>query len=375
MEEGTMRYRLHILALIAAMLLVIAAACGEADQAVEEEPQPATDEEEADGEELNGLVVPEELRGGEIIVYSSFPDEQMVPLTRAFTEATDIQVRNIVMSSGEAFGRLRAEAGNPQADYWLSVRGAILQEALDHDPPIVIEYKPQTLDQVSPQYQYPEHPVFTGIGMYPLVFFYNEQVIEAEGLEVPETYDDLLDPQYQGEMLMPHPATSGTAFSALSMFIELYGDEEGWDYIERLSANMDQFTRSGRAPQNLVAQGEYALGIGFYDAVYYLRVDGFPIEPVFPEPIFGEPFSGQVVNGAPNEERAKLFHDYLLLEEPQRVFLDFGTYSVREDLPPPEGALPLTELDVHDYDWERWAEERDDILERFDQLIGAEPTE
>jgi iron(III) transport system substrate-binding protein len=240
---------------------------------------------------------------------------------------------------------------------------------------LVLDYEPSTIDHAIERFQYADYPVFTGIGMYPLVFFYNTDVIDQLGLDVPETYDDLLDPSYEGQIVMPHPATSGTAFTLLTVALELYGDEGGWEYVQDLSDNVDQFTRSGRAPQNLVAQGEYALGIGFYDAVYYLRVDGFPIEPVFPEPIFGEPFSGQVVNGAPNEERAKLFHDYLLLEEPQRVFLDFGTYSVREDLPPPEGALPLTELDVHDYDWERWAEERDDILERFDQLIGSEPTE
>ena len=329
-----------------------------------------------------GFVVPDELRGGEIIVYSPFPDEQMIALSAPFTELTGIQVRNIVISTGETFSRLIAEAANPQADFWLSVRASIVQDALQNDPPLVIEYKPTTLDQIAEVYQYPDSTFFTGVGMYPLVIFYNTQVLAEEGLDVPQTYLDLLNEQYRGKIVMPHPSTSGTSYSAITSFLQIFSevnmdelDEEalmdldtyqaGWDYVRALAENVAQFTRSGRAPQNLVAQGEFPIGIGFFDAVYYLGVDGFPIESIFPDPIFADPYTAAVVRGAPNEARAKLFFDYLLTAEAQAVLLDYGNYSVREDIDPPSGGKPLSEMQVLDYDWALWGKLREAVLERF----------
>jgi iron(III) transport system substrate-binding protein len=333
----------------------------EPTEAMPEEPEPT----EAMPEETGGLVVPEELRGTEIVIYSSFPDEQIAEWAGPFEELTGIRVLNVVISSGEGLSRIRAEAANPQADFWLSVRGALLQDALNNDPPLIIEYKPSNVDEIAPIYQYPDSTFFTGVGTYPLVIFYNEQVLEEEGLDVPETYEDLLDPQYQGRILMPHPGTSGTAYSAITTWLQIYGEEEGWEYIRDLAPNVDQFTRSGRAPQNLVAQGEYPVGIGFFDAVYYLGVEGYPIVAVFPTPLFGEPFSAQVVAGARNEAGAKLFFDYLLTKEAQEVLPRYGTYPVRDDVAPPEGYPPLSELDVFDYDWQEWGARRDEILDRF----------
>jgi iron(III) transport system substrate-binding protein len=336
-----------------------------ADTQPADTPAAPADTPAAPAEEPTGFVVPDELRGGEIVIYSSFPDEQIAEWAEPFTALTDIRVLNVVISSGEGLSRIRAEAANPQADFWLSVRGALLQDALENDPPLIIEYKPRTVDEIAQIYQYPDSTFFTGVGTYPLVIFYNTQVLQEEGLDVPETYEDLLDPQYRGQILMPHPGTSGTAFSAITTWLQIYGEEEGWAYIRSLAQNVDQFTRSGRAPQNLVAQGEYPIGIGFFDAVYYLGVEGYPIEAVFPTPLFGEPFSAQVVRGSRNEERAKLFFDYLLTAEAQEVLPRYGTYPVRDDVPPPEGYPPLSELDVFDYDWQRWGALRDEILDRF----------
>lgn len=274
-------------------------------------------------------------------------------------------MRNIVISTGETFSRLQAEAANPQADFWLSVRASILLDALNNEPPLIIEYKPATLDQIAEVYQYPDSTFVTGVGMYPLVIFYNEVALEEDGLDVPLTWEDLLDEQYRGKIVMPHPATSGTSYSAITFFLQWLGEEEGWEYIRALAQNVDQFTRSGRAPQNLVAQGEYPIGIGFFDAVYYLGVDGFPIVSIFPSPIFADPYTAAVVAGAPNEARAKLFFDYLLTFEAQEALLAYGNYSVREDVAPPDGAVPLSELDVLEYDWELWGEVRDAVLDRF----------
>lgn len=339
------------------------------------EPEPAETEAVAEGTEpLPGFFVPANLTCDEVVVYSSFPDEEMAELAEPFKEMTGIDLVNVVVSSGEGLARIRAEAANPQADYWLSVRGSLLLDAISNDPPLIIEYKPKTVDQILEVYRYPDSPIFTGIGTYPLVIHWNPQVAEEIGLEPPRTYEDLIDPQYQGLLVMPHPGTSGTAYSAISLFLQLYGEEEGWEFIRQFAQNVDQFTRSGRAPQNMVAQGEYPFGIGFFDAVWYLgpEGEGYPIEPIFPEPLFADPFSGGVVAGAPNEECAKLFYDYLLTVPAQEVFLNYGTYSVRGDVAAPAGAPLLADMEILDYDWQTWGERRDEVLAKFVEVTSIE---
>ncbi|HEX6302680.1 MAG TPA: extracellular solute-binding protein [Anaerolineales bacterium] len=383
-----MKHPHYFLLITMLLVMLVSSACQTAAAPTEETaPEAAVTEEgsvqepteaaAAQGSEpLPGFFVPADLPCNEIVVYSSFPDEEIAELAGPFQDMTGISISNVVVSSGEGLARIKAEAANPQADYWLSVRGSLLLDALNNDPPLIAEYKPKTLDQIAEVYQYPDSTVFTGIGMYPLVFHYNPAVAEELGLEPPRTYEDLIDPKYEGLLVMPHPGTSGTAYSAISLFLQMYGEEEGWDFIRKMAENMDQFTRSGRAPQNMVAQGEYPFGIGFFDAVWYLGRDGFPIEPIFPVPIFADPFSGAVVAGARNEACAELFYDYLLTVPAQEVFLNYGTYGVREDVAPPEGAPPLSELDVIDYDWQTWGERREEVLNRFvDETAISPPPE
>ena len=64
-----------------------------------------------------------------------------------------------------------------------------------------------------------------------------------------------------------------------------------------------------------------------------------------------------ILAGAPHPNAAKLFIDFILSQEGQRL-LDtelYGMYSMRSDVPPPAGQKPLAEThpllptDAHDY--------------------------
>jgi iron(III) transport system substrate-binding protein len=127
----------------------------------------------------------------EVIVYSPFSDEFMQALARPFTQETGIQVLNIVISTGETQSRLRAEAVRPQADFWLSVRPAILEQAFGED--LIEAYEPAGADAILSAYQYEEAHI-TAVGTYPLVFFYNTQAVSRAGVEPPTAdWADLLD--------------------------------------------------------------------------------------------------------------------------------------------------------------------------------------
>lgn len=313
---------------------------------------------------------------GEVVVYSPFNDEFMQALAEPFTRETGIRVLNIVISTGESQSRLRAEAQRPQADFWLSVRPAILEQAFDEG--LIEAYTPAGADTVVSAYRYDEDYI-TAVGTYPLVFFYNTQALQRAGLEAPGAdWDELLNESYRNQIVMPHPATSGTAYAMITTIlqraIQAEGDEEaGWDYVRALGQNVAQFTRSGRAPQSLVAAGEYPIGVGFYDAVWQAQQEGFPIEVVVPDPAFAEPYGAAVVMGAPNPENARAFFDYLLTPGAQRVLTEFGNYPVIAGIEPPEGGVEVAPERVIDVDFQWSAENRDRILARFQEVTQAEP--
>ena len=312
----------------------------------------------------------------EVIVYSPFSDEFMQALARPFTQETGIRVLNIVISTGESQSRLRAEAARPQADFWLSVRPAILAQAFEEG--LIEAYTPVGADAVLPAYRYDE-PFMTAIGTYPLVFFYNTQAVARTRVPVPTgDWDQLLDDAYRGQIVMPHPATSGTAYSAIATILQnaIQGgmtEEDGWAFVAALSQNVAQFTRSGRAPQTLVSQGEYPVGIGFYDAVWQLQQEGFPVEVVIPDPVFAEPYGGAVVAGAPNPENARAFFDFLVSTAAQDVLGQFGNYPVVAGAALPVGGIDVPSEQVIEVDFLWSAENRDRILTTFQDVTQAEP--
>lgn len=315
---------------------------------------------------------------GEVIVYSPFADEFMQALAQPFTEETGIQVLNVVISTGEAQSRLRAERERPQADFWLSVRPAILEESFSEG--LIVEYEPATAAGIRPEFQY-EQAHITAVGTYPLVLFYNTQALERTGLEAPTgDWDQLLDESFADQLVMPHPATSGTAYAAIATMLQIHiqqgeSEDAGWDYIADFNRSIAQYTRSGRAPQTLVAQGEFPIGLGFYDAVWQLQQEGFPVEVVVPNPVFAEPYGAAVVANAPNLDHAQAFFDYLLTSEAQAVLTQFGNYPVVDGVDPPEGGIDVPTEQVIEVDFEWSAENRDHILDRFQEITQAEPVE
>lgn len=314
--------------------------------------------------------------GGEVIVYSPFNDEFMQALAAPFTAQTGIEVLNVVISTGETVSRLRAERQRPQADFWLSARPAILQSAFDEG--LIVAYNPNGAANIRPEFRYePAH--ITAVGTYPLVFFYNTQAITRAGIDPPTgEWNQLLDPSYREQVVMPHPATSGTAYSVITTIIQNHlqngrSEDEAWQFVEGLNRSVAQFTRSGRAPQTLVAQGEYPVGIGFYDAVWQLQQEGFPVEVIIPNPVFAEPYGAAVVADAPNLANSQRFFDYLLSPQGQAILTQFGNYPVVAGVNPPVGGVNVPTEQVIDIDFLWSASNRAAILDRFQEVTQAEP--
>ena len=117
----------------------------------------------------------------------------------------------------------------------------------------------------------------------------NPKILEEHQLPVPTSYEDLLNPEYEGLISMPSPLSSGTGYAFLRQLTNEWGEDEAFDYFEKLSENVLQYTSSGSGPINALIQGEVAVGLGtIYQAATEIS-QGMDIQIVFfPE---GAPFS------------------------------------------------------------------------------------
>ena len=62
---------------------------------------------------------------------------------------------------------------------------------------------------------------------------------------------------------MPDPNVSGTAYTFFQSLIDTLGEEEAKGYVKNLAEQVGEVTVKGYIPAELVASGEYMIGINF----------------------------------------------------------------------------------------------------------------
>lgn len=314
--------------------------------------------------------------GGKILVYSPWKDEILQKFGEMFEKETGIKMESINISTGEIYARLKVEKARPQADIWHSVRAELLDKAKEEE--LLAAYKPANAKYVLPQYAYPNEPTFTGTTMYPLVIGYNVNTLRKMGLEPPKSYEDLLNSKWRDKIVMPHPAASGTGYAFLVTVVQLYREKgetgiqskKGWEYLVKLNNNMSQYTRSGSAPAKLVATGEFPICITFYDRVFQLAGEGYPIAFTIPSPTFAEASCSAIVANASNMDGAKKFIEFILSKKAQELAVTLGNYSVRPDVDPPRGAIPLKEMKIFPDDYKWGSKFKKELLNEFNAKVA-----
>lgn len=141
----------------------------------------------------------------------------------------------------------------------------------------------------------------------------NTDILNKYGLEAPETYEDLLKPEYKGLIAMPDPKSSGTGYFFYKNWVNLWGDEGALAYVDKLYGNLKQFTESGSGPIKLLRQGEVAIGLALtFQAVSEIN-DGQPFRIIYPPE--GSPYSltgTAILGGHQDKEGIAQVYDYII---------------------------------------------------------------
>ncbi|MFB3816440.1 MAG: extracellular solute-binding protein [Candidatus Methylomirabilales bacterium] len=252
-------------------------------------------------------------------------------LTKFLSENTGTQVKTLGLSGGEMWARVQAEKPNVGADvlFGFGSGHAILgkREGLWHPYPDAPAWK-----DIHPRYK-DKDGAWYDAGTFSFVLVGNKDLLAKRGLKMPGSWLDLLDPRWKGEIVMPSPVSSSTAFMINASFLQLYGWEKGWEYLEKLDKNVAQYTRSGNAPLEHVGRGEYMLGITSDEKVPQRLQQGFPIHWSVPKEGIG--YEGNIIailKGTRQLEAAKRVVNFAGTEKFQRWFAQYG-YLTARDMP------------------------------------------
>ncbi len=316
---------------------------------------------------LAALSLPGLAQAEELIVYTALEDDQIPRYLESFQKAhPDIEAKIVRDSTGIVTAKLLAEKDNPQADVIWGVAATSL--LLCDEAGMLEAYAPKGLDKVSKKYRDPANPPkWVGIDAWMTGFCINTIEAKALGLEYPQSMADLLMPEYQGQIIMPNPASSGTGFLTVSAILQMMGEEEGWAYLDKLHNNIARYTHSGSKPCKLAGSGETVIGVSFGYRGIIQKNKGEPVHTVFPKEGSGWDLEANaLVKKATIKPAAKTFLDWAISPEVMKEYQkSFAVVAAPTGEPVPEGFPSNPEAQLIDNDFAWAAKNRTRILEEW----------
>jgi iron(III) transport system substrate-binding protein len=326
-------------------------------------------------------------------------EDWCVAMTQAFQEETGIETSYVRLSSGEALARIRATQEDPEFSVWWGGPADAFIAASNEG--LLEAYESPSGAVLDPAYV-GEGNFWYGVYVGALGFCSNVEVLDELGVEPPTSWEDLLNPELEGNVAMAHPATSGTAFTAFWTVVTLKADEleaaeagtgydeEGapteqaidnaFDYFSQLHQNILQYTRSGAAPGQMAGNSEIGVAVIFSHDCVKLQVEGFEdiLVNTFPEEGTGYEIGGMgIIKDAPEPEAARMWVDWALTADAQAVGQTVNSLQLptNPETPVSELSVNLSEVNLVEYNFLAAGERRTELVERFDADIAPQPTE
>jgi iron(III) transport system substrate-binding protein len=193
------------------------------------------------------------------------------------------------------------------------------------------------------------------------VVSYNTNLVKPQ--ELPKSYDDLLDPKWKGKMLMDSRETEWYA-----SMLQILGREKGLRLMRGLAIQELSFRPGRTLITQVLASGEAPLAVNNYDhLVQSAKKRGAPVESLPLTPVVSRVTPIALGRYAPHPNIGKLFIDFSLSEEGQKILRSFGRSSARKGIEPDDLQRKGIKLHVSDIglakDYARYDKEFKEIFD------------
>ncbi len=251
------------------------------------------------------------LAATELTVYTAFEAEDLKRYAKEFNKQyPDIKINWVRDSTGIVTAKLLAEKENPQADVIWGLAATSLLVMKNEG--MLTPYAPKGVEALSPKFRDNDKtPSWIGLDAWIAGICFNTIEAKKHNLPKPTSWEDLTKSVYQGHIIMPNPNSSGTGFLDVASWLQMFGEEKGWDYMDRLHNNIARYTHSGSKPCKLAAAGEAPIGISFAYKGAKLKKKGAPLDVVFPKEGLGwDMEAAAIVKGTDDMAAAKKLMDF-----------------------------------------------------------------
>lgn len=245
------------------------------------------------------------------VVYTSLNTKDSVPITQAFEKKYGVKIELWRSSSEKVLQRAitEARAGRHSVDAF-ELNGPEM-EALYREGLLEEFWSPHFKSLPPAAFAKHKHYVADRFNFFTIA--YNTNLVKPN--EVPNSYEDLLNPRWVGKIGIE--ASDDDWFASI---VKHMGEQKGLAFFRKLADMKPQLRTGHTLLAELVAAGEIPLVATIYNHnAERLVVNGAPIKWKALDPTFGRPNAVAVTKNAQRPYAALLFVDYMLSPEGQEL--------------------------------------------------------
>ncbi len=293
-----------------------------------------------------------------IVIYTGSGPEITEPIYALWKEKhPDIEIEEVKGGTGELLARISAEKGNAGGDVLWGGDTFLYMSS----PDLFASY--ESKEEASMISVDPDHKWHAYVIM-PQTILVNTKLLTDES-QYPKTLKELTDEKWaKDKIALADPAKSGTGVSIVKGMASLYD----WEYVKGVLKNSEVYPSSD-AMFAAVKDATNPIGFINEDLGFKWEQSGEPVKNIYPED--GVTYNVEacgIIEGAKNEENAKLFIDFILSKETHEVLQNvIKRRSARKDMSPPEGLSDLSKYKLIESKFKS----KDEVLTNFEQALEA----
>ena len=309
----------------------------------------------------------------ELTVYTAVEAEDLKRYAEMFNQDhPDIKINWVRDSTGIVTAKPLAEKNNPQADvvWGLAATSLLLLKSEGMLEP----YAPKGVNTLDSKFVDGDNPpAWVGMDAWVAAVCFNTVEAGKLGLPAPTTWKDLTKPVYKNQVIMPNPNSSGTGFLDVSSWLQMFGKDGGWAFMDALHQNIARYTHSGSKPCKLAAAGEIPIGVSFAFRGAKSKAAGAPLEIIVPsEGVGWDMEATAIVAGTDKLDAAKTLVDWSITKKANEMYNTGYAVVAMPGIAKPVEHFPAGLLDAMiDNDFEFAANNRKAILAEWQKRYDS----
>jgi iron(III) transport system substrate-binding protein len=255
---------------------------------------------------------------GEVMFYGAITINSSKAIGDAFEQKYGVKLRHWRGDATELINRSLAEARAGKAGFDVTLGNEVVMAALDEKNLFAV-FEPSAAKDYPKRFLDPEKKM-TPWRVLPYGINYNYQTVKAE--DAPKTWEDLLLSKWKGQFGMANPGVHATTLQFVLNLEKLLGPKwlkivEGWAQQEpRIGRSLADSIQPLTAGEVKVAIGYIKDKFQYPGPIEYVRMDKYLASLSFVA----------INRQAPHPNAARLFTDFFLGPDAQRIFGNYGEY-------------------------------------------------